>query len=65
MKPADEWAAGLAMEEGWGYDREDAARRFIQAVQADALRWAANLSGALHRKTVLDKADELDPPSKK
>ena len=38
---------------------------FIRKIQADAIRWATNLSGPLRGQTALAKADELDPPEPK
>jgi len=34
----------------------------VRKIQAEALRFAANLSGELHRRYVLELADKLDPP---
>lgn len=60
MKSKEEWAACCHMETS-----DDNFLNFIAAVQADAIRWAANLTGVLSRITALDKADELDPPPPK
>lgn len=60
MKLAEDWAACCHME-----TKDEDFVNFIRAVQADALRWAANLTGVLSRVTALDKADELDPRPKK
>lgn len=60
MKSAEEWQLNLACSQSH-WDR----LQLIRAIQADALRWAANLTGVLSRVTALDKADELDPPPKK
>lgn len=60
MKNAEDWLLSLVSCQSH-LDR----LMLLRAVQADALRWAANLTGVLSRVTALDKADELDPPPKK
>lgn len=32
----------------------------VRQIQADALRWAANISGVLHRAKVLERAELLE-----
>lgn len=59
MKSAQEWVDVFWEEFG------SISVKQVRVIQADALRWAANLSGPLHRKAALEKADELDPPEKK
>jgi len=53
------WSDNLSAEE-----RKALAHVFALA-QADAIRWATNLSGPLRGQTALAKADELDPPEPK
>ncbi len=61
MKLAETWAHDVALEEGWGNDQEWAEVIFIRKVQADALRYAANLSGEQRDTFLLALADQLDP----
>lgn len=60
MKSAEDWQVSLVCSKTH-WDR----LVLIRAIQADALRWAANLAGPLHRQRAIEKADELDPPPKK
>ena len=55
MKTPEDWASIMI---GDIDENVFLARR----IQADAIRWAANLSGDLATTAALAKADELDPP---
>jgi hypothetical protein len=55
MKNAEEW---LIAVENVGPTKHV---HIIRQIQADALRWAANLSGSLHRAWALEAAEKLDP----
>ena len=51
MRTAEDWASETGVPV-WA----------VRQIQADAIRWATNLTGDLHRLICLEKADELDPP---
>lgn len=55
MKPARAWA-----DEIFGCDIGTATIDDVRRIQADALRWAANISGVMHRTYVHKIADRLD-----
>jgi hypothetical protein len=55
MKTAEAWIAVLN-------DNRQSWTVTVRQIQADALRYAANLSGLSHRTYILARADELDPP---
>lgn len=60
MRDAEEWIGSLGNGQSALLSVSD-----VRQIQADALRWAANLSGDLSVVTALEKADELDPPPSK
>lgn len=59
MRLAEEWV--LSMDVPPLSVREV---RVIRAIQADALRYAANMTGDLKNVYLLKEADELDPQGK-
>ena len=60
MKEAEDWQVNLVCSQSH-WDR----LVLIRAIQADALRWAANLSGEEATEFILKEADKLDPPKAK
>ena len=62
MIEAEDWASYFAAPSELEDKRNIAS---IRKIQADAIRWATNLSGPLRGQTALAKADELDPPEPK
>lgn len=60
MRDAEEWVLCLNV-----MGAREHSIKVIRLIQADAIRWAANLSGDLSVVTALEKADELDPPPSK
>lgn len=61
MKKAEEWILMFDLVSGGIMDAR--AVRIVRWIQADALRYAANMSGDLKNVALLKEADELDPDS--
>lgn len=55
MKRAREWA-----DELFGCAAGTADINDVRRIQADALRWSGNLSGAMHRVTIIQRAELLE-----
>jgi len=55
MRLAEEWVLSLDV-----VGRVDQAIRAVRHIQADALRYAANMSGDIKNVKLLEEADELD-----
>lgn len=55
MKSSHEWADELFGSAAGTADIND-----VRRIQADALRWAGNLSGVVHRAKVIERAELLE-----
>lgn len=49
----------MKLAQDWAGDRPELTG-LLRHVQADALRWAANISGVLQNVTILERADLLE-----
>ena len=59
MREAKNWA--LENPANGAIATEERLIKYAQRIQADALRYAANMSGELRVSQLLKEADELDP----
>jgi hypothetical protein len=55
MKPAETWLLAFQSFPPHLHGQ------IIRKIQADSIRWVANLSGSLHRAWALEVAEKLDP----